>query len=52
MQSLYNVNASLVHAIKHLYDKSTMQMNDSTGEQARLHSLRDRGSVVDSTLDY
>ena len=47
----YNINANLVRATEHLYDKAkgVIQMNGSTGEWFRIDGVRQR-CLLSSTL--
>ena len=48
----YNINANLVHAIEHLYEKaiSAVQMNGSTGEWFRTTVGVGQGCLLSPTL--
>ncbi|MEW8547047.1 MAG: reverse transcriptase domain-containing protein, partial [Candidatus Thiodiazotropha sp.] len=48
----YNINANLVRATKHLYDKaiSAAQLNGNTGEWFRITAVVRQGCILSPTL--
>ncbi|MEW8547767.1 MAG: reverse transcriptase domain-containing protein [Candidatus Thiodiazotropha sp.] len=50
----YNINANLVRAIKHLYDKalSAIQLNGNTGEWFRTTAGVRQGCLLSPTLQH